>query len=172
MMTQPPSLSAAPAAGLPCSAQPTITLLDRLIIAADLWAAANGGTRSRLSRTVINDGGFFGRLESPGASTTTATLEKFARFLGDAANWPGGAVPQEVCAFIHVTGVSSAACAPSPDIAGPIIGAATASSGGAAAIDGGPSGRAPVLPESGLLTGPLRAVAGGAGVSVSDGEPQ
>lgn len=81
------------------------SLLDRLRSAATLWADAHGATLARLGRTVINDGGFFARLESPGASTTTATLERFARFLGDGANWPDGVVPAEVGAFVHITGV-------------------------------------------------------------------
>lgn len=84
-------------------------LLDRLLVSARLWAAATGRSLGALASVVVNHGSFFERLESPGASTTTATLEKFARFLVDPANWPDGAVPGEVAAFGHVTGISNGA---------------------------------------------------------------
>ena len=87
-------------------AHPTLPLLDRLRVCAVLWSEATDAKLARLGREVVNDGGFFARLESPGASTTTATLEKFARFLLDPANWPDAVVPGEVAAFGHVTGIS------------------------------------------------------------------
>ena len=83
------------------------SLLDRLRNCAELWAEANEASLARLGRAVVNDGGFFARVERPEASTTTATLEKFARFLGDAGNWPEGRVPAEVNGFLAVTGISS-----------------------------------------------------------------
>ena len=102
----------------------TLTLPDRLRTSAQLWAEATGGTFARLGREAINDGGFFTRLDSPNPSCTTATLEKFARFLGDAANWPDGMVPGDVAAFVHVVGVSPAALAPATgqigDLSGPL----------------------------------------------------
>ena len=93
-------------------ANPTLPLLDRLRVCAALWADAQDGSPARLARLVLNDGGFFTRLESPAASTTTATLERFARFLTDPANWPADEhgkveVPREVVAFGHVTGISA-----------------------------------------------------------------
>ena len=93
-------------------AVPTLSLVDRLRVCAALWAEANDATTAKLARLVINDGGFFTRLDAPGATTTAATLEKFARWLGEPANWPADetgarAVPQEVVAFVHVTGVSA-----------------------------------------------------------------
>lgn len=95
-----------------------LSLLDRLRCCAQLWCEANDATFARLGREVINDGGFFTRIEQPGAGATTATLERFARFFADAGNWPpapgegeGGAVPEAVAAFVHVTGVSPALAA-------------------------------------------------------------
>ena len=82
------------------------TLLDRLRVSAQLWVEARDASFARLGREVINDGGFFARIEARGASTTTATLERFARFLGDAANWPDGEVPEAVRGFVHVVGVN------------------------------------------------------------------
>ncbi len=85
-----------------------LPLLDRLRRCAQLWCDANDATPARLGREVINDGGFFARIDD-GAGATTATLERFARFFADVANWPEGVdavIPQEVLAFVHVTGIS------------------------------------------------------------------
>lgn len=103
-------------------------LVDRLRECADLWTAAHAARPGRLGRLVINDGGFFTRIESPGASVTTATLERFARFLADPANWPEGedgrgAVPEAVHAFAHVVGVCPDSPAASPDSGARDIGA-------------------------------------------------
>jgi len=99
-------------------------LKSRLIAAAQFWAGAHDpeAPLSRLGKRVAGDANFFARIEAPDATLQVATLERFARFLGDAGNWPDGAVPDEVCDFVHVTGVSSAACAASPDSAGVPIG--------------------------------------------------
>lgn len=101
------------------------SLVDRLRWCAEQWCEANSATLARLGRCVVNDGGFFGRVSSPEASTTTATLEKFARFLGDPANWPDGAVPDDVCAFVHIVGVSARAPAPATgqadDLSGGVV---------------------------------------------------
>ncbi len=84
-----------------------LSLIERLRLCAQLWVEATGGSFARLGRTVLNDSSFFNRIESP-QGTTTATLERFARYLGDAANWPEGAVPDEARAFALVTGVATA----------------------------------------------------------------
>lgn len=81
-------------------------LVERLKAAAQIWADCNAATLARLGRSVMNDNGFFSRIDA-NPVTTTATLERFARFLGDASNWPDGMVPEDVWAFVHVTGVSS-----------------------------------------------------------------
>lgn len=78
---------------------------------------------SRLGKRVAGDANFFVRLEAPEATLQVATLERFATFLGDAGNWPGGTVPAEVCAFVHIVGVSSAACGTSADSCALDIGA-------------------------------------------------
>ena len=90
-------------------------LIERLRGAAELWAEATNSSLSALASAVLNDSGYFARIAGPSASTTTRTLEKFARFLTDPANWPEGAAPEEVCAFAHAVGVSGPACAASPD---------------------------------------------------------
>lgn len=91
-------------------AQPSLPLTDRLQAVAALWIDAHPEPRpslARLGRQVVNDGGFFTRFETnPAADTTTGTLAKFAAWLGDAANWPDGTVPEEAKAFAHVTGVA------------------------------------------------------------------
>ena len=99
-----------------------VPLVERLKRVAQLWADANGRSLGALATIVANHGSFFERLAAPDAGTTTATLEKFARFLTEAANWPEGMVPQEVCLFAHAVGVSGGACPASPDIADSIIG--------------------------------------------------
>ncbi|MCT2398502.1 hypothetical protein [Novosphingobium mangrovi (ex Huang et al. 2023)] len=101
-----------------------MTLIDRLLCCARLWTDANERSLARLATLVSNDGKFFTRLESGRGNATTATLEKFARFLGDGANWPDGAVPREVCEFVHIVGISSEACAVAPDVPEEIIGGA------------------------------------------------
>lgn len=98
------------------NALPTLSLVDRLRICAVLWTEANDASFARLGKAVVNDGGFFTRLDSPGSTTTAATLEKFARFLIDPANWPDAVVPGEVAAFAHVTGISPEAGEPSRGI--------------------------------------------------------
>lgn len=84
-----------------------MSLDDRLRQASAAWCSANEAKPGRLGRLAINDGGFFTRLENnPGASTTTATLTRFAEFLADPANWPDGVVADEAKALAHVVGVS------------------------------------------------------------------
>jgi hypothetical protein len=96
-----------------------LTLPERLRLSAQLWTERTGFTLARLGRDVVNDGGFFARIES-GAAPTTTTLEKFASYLGDAGNWPEGIVPDEVAAFVHVTGVTPERVAASAGKAGDI----------------------------------------------------
>lgn len=88
-------------------------LVERLKISAQQWAFANDASLARLGKQVMNDSGFFSRIDG-NPVTTTATLERFARFLGDQANWPEGVVPSEVRAFVHITGVTAEAVEPSP----------------------------------------------------------
>ncbi|MFZ5745252.1 MAG: hypothetical protein ACOY7T_12320 [Pseudomonadota bacterium] len=103
----------------------TLTLIDRLRQSADRWREVNDATLAKLGRLVINDGGFFSRIEAPGASTTTATLERFARFLGDPANWREGAVPDVVAEFVHAVGVSPEPAATATGQAGEMSGLPT-----------------------------------------------
>lgn len=84
------------------------TLVERLLAGAQAWAEANDATLARLGRMVVNDGGYFTRVDTPEASTTTGTLEKFARFFADPGNWPNGEVPAIAAAFVAVVGIPAA----------------------------------------------------------------
>lgn len=84
-------------------------LRDRLLLAAEAWSRATGRTSGALSSLVSNHAQTIDRLRDPANKVTDATLEKFAVFLADPANWPDGAVPQDALDLAHVTGVSSAA---------------------------------------------------------------
>lgn len=90
-------------------------LKSRLIRSSEVWAAAHECALSRIAKRVAGDANFFVRLESPEATCNIATLEKFARFLGDPTNWPDGAVPEAVREFVHVVGVIPEPASPSPD---------------------------------------------------------
>jgi hypothetical protein len=81
-----------------------MTLIDRMLKLAGLWAAASGhSTTSRLSTIVAPDGGLLRRLEQ-GGGCTVDTLDKFAHFLRDPANWPESAVPSEACELLGAIG--------------------------------------------------------------------
>jgi hypothetical protein len=78
-----------------------MTLIDRILRLAELWAEARGhSTTSRLSTIVANDGGLLKRVGG-GGGTTVATLDKFAVFLRDFANWPDNTPPDEARVLIH-----------------------------------------------------------------------
>lgn len=80
----------------------SLSLTDRLRACADIWCAATGRTLGALSTIVTNQGSFFERLGGERPSATTATLEKFARYLGDKASWPDSTVPADVAEFAIV----------------------------------------------------------------------
>lgn len=90
-----------------------MNLIEHLQAAADAWCSACERSLSRLATMVVNDGKFFDRISAPGGNVTTATLERFARYLHDPANWPDGLVPEEACQLAHRVGVSGEAAAPS-----------------------------------------------------------
>jgi len=92
----------------------TPTLIERLQRCAQLWTEAHCAAPGRIGRVVVNDAGVLPRISQPGASVTTATLEKFASYLSDPANWPEGAVPQEAVDLAHVVGVTPPSPALSP----------------------------------------------------------
>ena len=95
-------------------------LRDRLLIAAERWSEATGRTLGALSSVVSNHAQTIDRLRDPANKVTDATLEKFAAFLADPANWPEGAVPQEAIELAHVTGISAPALLPSAGNAGSV----------------------------------------------------
>lgn len=82
------------------------SLIERLHHCAALWTEVHQAAPGRIGRLVANDGGVLPRIAQPGASVTTATLEKFAAFLADPTNWPDCTVPQEAIDLAHVVGVS------------------------------------------------------------------
>ena len=82
-------------------------LRSKLKAAASAWCKAHDAPSSRLGKAVASDAAFFDRVEGRDVlPCTVATLEKFARFLADAANWPEGVVAEEAKALAHVVGVS------------------------------------------------------------------
>lgn len=83
------------------------SLRQRLLAAANAWAVATGRTLGGLSAKVANHGHALDRLADPDKAVTDATLEKFARFLVDPANWPNGAVAKEAVDLAHVVGVNT-----------------------------------------------------------------
>ena len=104
-------------------------LKTRLARSADAWCAswslADGADvpLSRLSKRVVDDGKFFDNLPVMRRGPSTDTLEKFAAFLVDTANWPEGFdIPAEVIAFGHAVGVSAPAPAPATGHAGELSG--------------------------------------------------
>lgn len=109
-----------PPAPLPEAFAPRPSLIDRLRCCAALYAEAHGAKPSRLSRLAINDAGFFDNLDARPKGPSIDTLETFARFVADAANWPDGVVPDEALAFAHVTGVSAGGAGASPGKMGEI----------------------------------------------------
>lgn len=97
----------------------TPDLKSRLLTCAEAWAAAHGNGEgpaplSRLGKAVAGDANFFDRIAG-GGGLNLATLEKFARYLADAASWPAGAVPEEAAAFAHAVGVP-VHCTPTPPV--------------------------------------------------------
>ena len=117
------------------SLREALPLVERLKRVALLWSESTGRTLGALATVVANHGSFFERLEQPGAGTTTASLEKFARFLVDPGSWPEGAVPDEACRFAHAVGISGGGCPLPTDIADEII-----------AVPEGPQGDRPISP--------------------------
>ena len=89
-------------------------LRARLLAAAEAWSEKTGRTLGALSCVVSNHARTIERLRDPSNKVTDATLEKFARFLADPANWPGGAVAQEAVDLAHVVGVSASPALLSP----------------------------------------------------------
>lgn len=88
-------------------------LKTRLSLAAESWCAAHADENgvpapaSRLARAAgYDDGQFFKNLPSSKRGPSTDTLEKFARFLVNPANWPEGKVADEAKALGHVPVVS------------------------------------------------------------------
>jgi hypothetical protein len=101
-----------------------LDLKSRLLACAERWAAAHGrdgepAPLSRLGKAVAGDANFFERIAG-GGGVNVSTLEKFARFLADPANWPGGVVPDDARAFAHVTGVSAEGAGASPGKGGDV----------------------------------------------------
>lgn len=82
-------------------------LRSKFLAAAREWAEANDAPQSRLGKLVKKDADFVPRVEAADyLPCTVSTLEEFARFLADPANWPEGEVGDEAKALAHVVGVS------------------------------------------------------------------
>ncbi|WP_370179937.1 hypothetical protein [Alteriqipengyuania sp.] len=111
-----------------------IDLKTRLSLCAEAWATAHtddGGERaplSRLSKRVMDDGKFFDNLGAMRRGPSTDTLEKFARYLIDPANWPEGRVASEAVELAHVVGVTLPASDVSAGLSGDLSGASASPS--------------------------------------------
>lgn len=96
---------------------------ERLLASAEAWSHATGRSLGALSSIVSNHGSTLERLKNPATGVNDITLEKFARFLVDASNWPEGVeVPAEVIAFGHAVGVSPPCPAPATGQTGELSG--------------------------------------------------
>lgn len=84
-----------------------LRLRDTLLLAAERWALATGRSTGALSSIVANNGRALERLRDPDTAVTDATLEKFAGYLADSANWPDGSVPKEAIDLAHRVGIST-----------------------------------------------------------------
>ncbi|UAK24370.1 hypothetical protein [Sphingomonas nostoxanthinifaciens] len=76
-----------------------MTLIDKLMQLATVWATATGRSTSRLATVVANDGKLFDRLAA-GATCTVATLERFTVHLSNEVNWPNCTIPSEARALL------------------------------------------------------------------------
>ena len=94
-------------------------LISALIAVATQWGDAHGDAPlSRLAKRVAGDARFFDRVAQPATSCRVDTLERFARYLHEPANWPEGLVPVEACELAHRVGVSADGAAVSAGKAG------------------------------------------------------
>lgn len=87
---------------------PTLTIAEHLCQCARRWTETHNARPTSLGYAVARDGKISQRLLSGQGDVTTGTLEKFAAFFADPANWPEGDVPAEAAAFAHRVGVSAA----------------------------------------------------------------
>ncbi len=80
-----------------------MTLIERLLALAEMWARENDRSLSRLATIVVNDGKLFDRIAS-GGSCTVATYERLIAHLSDPSNW---AKPMPAAAMRLLAGVRS-----------------------------------------------------------------
>lgn len=84
-----------------------VPLRERLIGVSTCWAEKTGRTLGSLSTRVTGTGKTLERLiEDPARAVQDNTLEKFAAFLADQANWPDEVVPEDAKVFAHVVGIT------------------------------------------------------------------
>lgn len=107
-------------------------LKSRLIACAEIWCQAHGAPLTRLAKLVTSDARRLDRV-ADGNGLNVDTLEKFARYLIDPANWPEGvAVPEAVAAFGQVVGV----CPHDPAISAPGVAASAGKIGENSSVGG------------------------------------
>ncbi len=80
-----------------------MTLIERLLALAEMWARENDRSLSRLATIVVNDGKLFDRIAS-GGSCTVATYDRLIAHLSDPANWGS---PMPAAALRLVAGVGA-----------------------------------------------------------------
>lgn len=76
-------------------------LIERLVGAAEIWAAEHERSLSRLATIVVNDGKLFDRIAA-GGSCTVATYERLMAHLRTPSNW-SKAIPAEACELLHLS---------------------------------------------------------------------
>lgn len=92
-----------------------MTLIERLVQAAELWARENQRSLARLATIVVNDGKLFDRIAG-GGSCTVATYERLMDHLRDPTSW-SGPIPCEALQLLNLSApVASVAACPRCDI--------------------------------------------------------
>lgn len=81
-----------------------MTLIERMLRVANLWAEAQGhSSTSRLSNIVANDGRVLSKL-GEGGGANIATIDKFVVYLREPGNWPERAIPFEAAELLAAIG--------------------------------------------------------------------
>lgn len=78
-----------------------MSLIDKLVRTAEIWARENDRSLARLATIVVNDGKLFERLAG-GGSCTVATYERLMAHLRDATNW-SKPIPCEAAGLLGIS---------------------------------------------------------------------
>lgn len=86
-----------------------LNLMGNLYALADLWVAAHGGGRKRISLATLGarvhkDAKLFERLEL-GGSIAVPRYEALIEYLADPESWPGGELSHDAIAQLRLMGI-------------------------------------------------------------------